>query len=562
MRSSKGLILSVFLVLGGVLLGMQFRNDASDGTYEQLRKLESAYLIISQHYVDEVGGEHLTEDAIDGMLKGMDPHSVYISAEDMKSVNEQFDASFEGIGISYELIEGEAEQDTIMVLSVIPGGPSEDAGLMSGDRIVTIDGGSAVGFSTEDVQKNLRGKRGSKVDLKIRRPGFPRPLEYTIKRGRIPLFTVDAAYMVDGETGYIKVNRFARTTYEEFMKAMLQLKARGMERLILDLRGNAGGYMDMAVKISDEFLEEGQPIVSARSRHPEFNQSFRATRGGTFENRPVIVLVDENSASASEIVAGALQDHDRALIVGRRTFGKGLVQRQYDLSDGSVVRMTISRYYTPSGRLIQTPYDDGDRQHYYEAKLDQRRVDAGQTLQELLAEVPDSLKFKSDFGRTVIGGGGILPDYIVPLDSASDLVRTVFALGVEPVFVREWMDTHGDALRETWEGREQAFIDSYKVPEDMMRGFIAQAELSGVQFVDQKPAEDAVSDTMHVFTRAALKEDEAVFRARLKAQIATRLFDRSAQFPIYHTIDKTMQKALSLWGPAETVAERYAGESK
>ncbi len=559
MQKKKYLPLGAGLLVAGIVLGMTIGASVPLDSFEHLKKLEHAFTLIQQGYVDEVDSGKLVEDAITGMLRGMDPHSVYISAEDMKQVNEQFDASFEGIGISFEIIDGEADQDTVTVISVIPGGPSEEVGLMTGDRIISVNDSSAIGWTNEDVQKNLKGPRGTKVKVEVKRPGFPQLLEYTITRDRIPLETVLSAYMVDEQTGYIKLDRFARTTYAEFMEAVSELKEQGMKRLIFDLRGNAGGYMDMAVKISDEFLGKGQVIVSAKGRQAEFNQEFVARGGGSFENEPVILLVDENSASASEIVAGALQDHDRALVVGRRTFGKGLVQRQYTMPDGSALRLTISRYYTPSGRLIQTAYENGAREDYYASKRAFLRHDQGMTLEEILNEVPDSLKYRTDGGRTVLGGGGILPDYIVPLDSASALIRTIFSLQVEPAFARTWLDRHGKEFRAQWSGKPQAFIREYTVSDEMVDAFLDFIAGYNIQVVDgPKPAEAAEGQGgAHYFTRAEVEKDLDIIKTRLKAQLGMRMFDRSVQYPIYHEIDSVFKQAMQMWNPAEELAMQY-----
>ena len=384
MRSKKIITWGGVLLAVGLLLGMQIGTAISgDDNYESLRKLEKAFTVITDRYVEDVDSSELTESAIQGMLRDLDPHSVYIDAEQMRKVNEDFNASFDGIGIQYEFIEGPEGLDTVTVLNPLPGGPSDEAGLLSGDRIVAVDDSSAVGFSQQDVARTLKGPRGTKVDVTVKRPGYAELLEFTITRDEIPLWTIDASYMIDARTGYIRLDRFARTTYGEFMEAMRELKGQGMERLVLDLRDNAGGFMDMAIRISDEFLDEDEVIVSARSRHTEYNQESRATDGGSFEGGGVIVLVNEHSASASEIVAGALQDHDRALVVGRRTFGKGLVQKQFALRDGSVLRMTISRFYTPSGRLIQTPYEDGSREGYYETKRERFKEDRTLSMDEI-----------------------------------------------------------------------------------------------------------------------------------------------------------------------------------
>lgn len=540
----------------GVLLGVQIGSALSDeDTFASLRKLENAFTVIDRHYVEEIDSSDLAEHAIRGMLDDLDPHSVYIDAEKMEDVNEDFNAAFEGIGIQYEFIEGPEGMDTLTVLNPLPGGPSDEAGLLSGDRIVAVDDTSAIGWDQSDVEEHLKGPRGTQVTVTVLRPGYEAPLEFVITRDRIPLLTLDAHYMIDDETGYIRLDRFARTTYAEFMDAMRDLKQQGMKRLVFDLRDNAGGFMDMAIRISDEFLEEGQVIVSARSRNTEYNQEVYATSGGSFEDEPVIVLVNENSASASEIVSGALQDHDRALLVGRRTFGKGLVQKQFPLRDGSVLRLTISRFYTPSGRLIQTPYGEGLREHYYEHKYDRVRADRAHSVEEILEGVPDSLKYETDHGRTVFGGGGILPDYIVYPDSLSDFMKVVISRNLDNTFVRQWLDAHGQELLSEWDGRRQAFIERFEVDEAMYEAFLAFLEAHDVE-VGREPAVETAADTSATpsFTRAEIAADRELLRTRLKARVAQRIYDRTAWYPIIGTVDDVLQKALHLWPSAEALA--------
>ncbi|MGA7305334.1 MAG: S41 family peptidase, partial [Rhodothermales bacterium] len=333
-KSRKTITLLAVVLVAGTLLGMKIQSVVSaDNTYEQLQKLEEAFSVITKKYVENVDSSKLARDAIQGMVDGLDPHSVYIDADRMEDVRENFAGSFEGIGISYEWTDGADGRDTVTVIVPLSGGPSEEVGILPGDRIIKVDGRDAIGYTRDDVDKNLKGRKGSQVVVTIRRPHYPKLLDFTITRDKIPIYTVDASFMLDSKTGYIKLNRFARTTHQEVLDALVDLKSKGMERLVFDLRGNAGGYMEMAIKVADEFLSAGKTVVATRSRHTEFTAEYASTARGVFEQSPVIMLVDENSASASEIVAGALQDHDRALIVGRRTFGKGLVQRQYPLSD-------------------------------------------------------------------------------------------------------------------------------------------------------------------------------------------------------------------------------------
>jgi carboxyl-terminal processing protease len=528
---------------------------SSESTAQSLKKVENAFLVINERYVDEVDTANLAESAIRGMLEDLDPHSVYITSERMKQVEDNFSGSFEGIGISFEFVPGpeDTEADTVTVLSVIPGGPSEEAGLLSGDRIIAVNDSSAIGFETNDVQRTLKGPRGTEVTVTIKRPGYEKPFDVTITRDRIPLYSVDAAHMVDDETGYIKINRFARTTYGEFIEALQKLERQGMERLMLDLRDNAGGYMEMAVRISDEFLKDDQVIVSQRGRMEDANESFQARPRGRFEDKPVIVLVDESSASASEIVAGALQDHDRGLIVGRRTFGKGLVQQQLGLSDGSALRVTISRYYTPSGRLIQTPYEGADRKEYYEAKRELHNHDASHTVDEILEQVPDSLKYTTDGGRTVVGGGGILPDVIIRPDTASALVKALLSRNLDRIFARDWLDTNGDALHADWDGRPQEYIESFVVSDAMYEAFLDFAEERGLT-ITEAPAPD---DTTLAFTRAAFDAERDFIETRLKASLAVRLYDYKKWYPIIHAIDDTFQEATEHWSEAEALNAAY-----
>lgn len=547
MRFRSVLLAGVTLLIGGILLGMQINASVTKGdTFEALRKLEAAFLTISERYVEDVDTADLAEKAVEGMLRDLDPHSIYISSEQMRGVNEDFNASFEGIGISYEFIEGEGGRDTLTVLNAISGGPSDDAGLMSGDRILRVDGEDAVGFERADVERTLKGPRGTNVVLTIMRPGVDSVMDIEITRDRIPLYTLDAAYMVDDETGYIRLNRFARTTHDEFVSALKRLKGEGMHRLVLDLRDNAGGFMDMAIRISDEFLDGSDEIVSARSRHPEYSQINTARPGGLFENEPVIVLINERSASASEIVAGALQDQDRALIVGRRSFGKGLVQKQFALSDGSVLRMTISRFYTPAGRLIQTPYENGHREEYYRDKYEQRREEAALGVQEIVDEVPDSLKYRTANGRVVFGGGGILPDYIVYSDTLSLLMRTIRGRNLDQQYARAWLDTHGDELREEYASDPQRFVREFTVDRTMLDDFAAY--LRGHD-VDIGRAGEAS------FSHPEFEIERERLAVLIKANIANRLFGRSAWYPVFHEIDKVFQEAMNLWPSAQDLAK-------
>ena len=551
------LIAGVLVV--GILLGFEIRDVASGNSdFENFRKIEEAYNFITRGYVEPVDSSELAEDAIEGMLAGLDPHSVYINSEEMRSVRESFDASFEGIGIYFELIEGPDDTDTLAVLMPIAGGPSDEAGLHAGDRIVQINDTTAIGFTNELVQQYLKGPSGSEVTVHVQRPGYDERLTFDITRDRIPLETVIAAYMTDDHTGYVRLQRFARTSHAELLEAMRNLQATGMDRLILDLRGNAGGLLEQAWRIADEFLAAGEMVVYTDSRHGGNNREYRATGGGLFETQPVIVLVDENSASASEIVAGAIQDHDRGLIVGRRTFGKGLVQQQFGLTDGSVLQMTVSRYFTPSGRLIQTHYENGgDESAYFEAKREVREVMEGAGDQGLLDVsrfgdlVPDSLTYTTDSGRLVFGGGGILPDYLVRIDTVDAALRTVIGRRLDDGFARERLSRLGDSFRQQWDDREEAFLDSFEIDNETFASFLAFVGQQGVDVVEVHPVEESDDP---VLVRSEANASRSDIETRIKAFMARRLFGVEAFYPVVGNIDQTLVEAMELWGAASDLA--------
>ena len=496
-------------------------------------------------------------------------------------VRENFSGEFEGIGISYEWTESETGGDTVTVIVPLVGGPSEEVGIRPGDRIVKVDGRDAIGFSRDDVNENLKGPKGTEVEVTIKRPRYPKLLDFTIVRDKIPIHTVDASHMIDAETGYIKLNRFARTTHQEVLEALIQLNNQGMSRLIFDLRGNSGGYMEMAIKIADEFLPDDRTVVATRSRHTEFNAEYKSTMRGVFEDRPIIVLVDENSASASEIVAGALQDHDRALVVGRRTFGKGLVQRQYPLTDGSVLQMTTSKYYTPTGRLIQTPYENGDREAYYERHYSRFETTATVDADQFMENAPDSLRFTTMGGRTVFGGGGILPDVVVPRDS-DPIVQAVIGGGLDYRFIRDWMDNNPE-IREQWEDRHDEFNTSYVIDDETMDEFlefasddiriVADDEVDAMNEAAEKAAREAskeegeaveetaeadeggeaVSEALY-FGETEFADNDMMLRVRLKAYLARRMWGIEAWYPVIQEIDVMVNESMQLWDDAGHLA--------
>ena len=541
---------AVLLFVLGTALGVQLDSAMSDtDMMEQLRKLEDAFIIINKRYVEDVDPALLVEDAIEAMLEDLDPHSSYIDAEAFTEVNESYQGSFGGIGIWFEVVD-----DTAQVVSPIEGGPSEKVGLRAGDRIIAVNDTSIVAFDDQAVKKRLKGPIGTTVDVTLKRLGVEDPINVTITRDRIPLYSITSSYMVDDQTGYIKVSRFAHTTYREFREHLTQLKDRGMQRLILDLRENPGGIMDAAVFMVDELLENDQTIVYTQGRTVQ-DQVFRSSRPGIFEEQPVIVLVNSNSASASEIVAGALQDHDRALIVGQRTFGKGLVQNQFALPDKSRLQMTTARYYTPSGRLIQTPYTNGHQLEYLEQKYASFK-EATLNPSAYKESIPDSLKYQTTHGRTVFGGGGILPDYVVAPDTMmAPIVRAVFSGMLRESF-RVWFQKHEQDLRTTWEDRLPDFMNAYTVNEANWQEFWEMAAASQESITLTANAADASLED-RVFTYDDLDANREMVEIYLKALLARQLYGTRAAYPLFNQIDPLFQEAVKLWAPAENLADIY-----
>ncbi len=509
---------------------------------ESYLNFEEAYLYVANNSPDE-DMKFLTEQAIRGMFSTLDPHSVFIEADDSEEDQESFAGKFQGIGVQFNVIN-----DTITVVTAIAGGPSDQLGIQSGDRIVQIGDTSAVGFSNEDVVKHLRGEKGSKVRVGIVRPGVSEKLNFVITRDDIPLYTVDTSYMLDDQTGYIKINRFAATTHDEFMQAMDELKDEGMDRLILDLRGNPGGYLGQAVAIAEEFFPRGTQLVATQSRHSRFNQEYFSRKDGVFRDKPIIVLVDEGAASASEIVSGALQDHDRALVVGRRTFGKGLVQQQYELTDKSYVRVTISRYSTPSGRVIQKEFTEGGGEEYaYE--IYNRSNDAMNDAIEFVDEVPDTLQYKTDAGRTVYGGGGIVPDYIIQADTTRSGYMINFSLRNRASFdfVRNYLDNYGDEFRAEWESDFERFRTDFTWSEDEVAKFKASLEEKGMVITDEVSGPEFRRDSL-LIPPGYFEEVAWMAEGRMKAELARQVWGLPYFYPIVNDVfDTTLEEAQTLW---------------
>jgi len=556
---------AVLVLLVGMSVGQLLQDPGpSEEQAERMQLVTSSFHTIATHYVDRVDSLHLIDSGVEGLLESLDPHSVYISAEQMRRVEENFEAHFEGVGLSYEFISGPGGLDTVAVQSILRDGPSDQAGLAAGDRLLRIEDTTAVGLRHRDIQRLLKGPQGSEVDLTVFRPSTGEQHQVRLVRDRIPLHTLDTAFMLDGRTGFIKLNRFARTTYHEFTQALTDLKSQGMERLVLDLRDNTGGFMQMAVRIADEFLPSNRLIVREESRHSDYNRAHRASGGGMFEREPIIVLVNDRSASASEILAGALQDHDRGLIVGERTFGKGLVQQQFGLHDGSALRVTVARYHTPSGRLIQMPYEGLDRKDYYHRRV-QTHAEGSLPADEAVEAAPDSVQFTTRAGRTVYGGGGILPDHLVGTESGAAIVRNVLSDGLTGLVARGWFDAEGAALRTTWDTDELGFRRSYQVPDALFEAFVDTLDARGLltdeatdDMASGPLSEASADETMRVAPpQTQVHAHRHLFEAHLKAELALRLFGQPAYQAIRNEADPLVRQAMDLWPDSERMAAFY-----
>ena len=488
-----------------------------------LRKLSLAQYAIANLYVDETDENKLVESAIIGMLEELDPHSTYSNPEEVKKMNEPLQGNFDGIGIQFNMAE-----DTLFVIQPVSGGPSEKVGIRAGDRIVMVNDTLIAGvkMSTEDIMRRLKGPKGTKVNVKVVRRGVDEQLSFTIERDKIPVYSLDASYMMTPRIGYIKINRFGATTHAEFMEALASLKGQGMQDLILDLQGNGGGYLNAAIDIADEFLGQGELIVYTEGRRNP-RRDFFAKGNGKHQQGKLVVLVDEFSASASEIVAGAVQDQDRGMVVGRRTFGKGLVQRPIDLPDGSMIRLTVARYYTPAGRCIQKPYESAEQ---YNADLIER-YNRGEMMSADSIHFPDSLKCTTlKKGRTVYGGGGVMPDYFVPVDTTlytkyhSQLSNKGVLLKVHFQLI--------DAHREEWTQKYAdygVFSQKFELTNKMMKQLIAEGEKEGIKYDEEQ-----------------YKKSESLIKLQLKALIARDLWDMNEYYHTINVVNESVNKALEL----------------
>lgn len=522
---------------GGMLIGATFF-----GGTKSLNTIGRGYMkykeilqLIENNYVDTVNTDELVDYSIEKMLEKLDPHTVYINPQDAVAARDQLGGGFDGIGVEFNIYK-----DTVYVVTPLAGGPSEAVGIQSGDKIIKVDDKPLSGPKLENsaVFKALRGKRNTDVKLTILRKGDKQPKEFTVTRDRIPTYSVDAAYMIDAKTGYIKVNRFSETTYDEFKTALASLKAKGMTQLMMDLRNNPGGYMDRATNIADEFISGNKLLVYTDGKDNRYDRKTFARLTGQFEEGPLVVLVDEGSASASEIVAGALQDHDRALIAGRRSFGKGLVQMPVTLSDGSELRLTISRYYTPSGRSIQKPYIHG-QEGDYEKDLDQRSKRGEYYIADSIKNDP-KLKFRTDGGRVVYGGGGITPDYFIPRDSTWQTPYLIKLYGKN--IIREFAMEYGNDNRKKLEKMSfDEFDRTVTLNDEQLNRLVKNASDEGIKFNEKEYA-----------------RSKNYIRNQIKALVARSLYQKNNKsgqnnefFRVIGQTDDTYQKALKLFDRAD-----------
>ncbi|ACF14800.1 carboxyl-terminal protease [Chloroherpeton thalassium ATCC 35110] len=532
----------------GIIVGTRLAEYTGfEGSSIAYKKLNDAVTVIERQYVDPVNEEKLTVQAIDGMLESLDPHSVYMTAEQVRLSKEDFSGNFDGIGIEFDIIH-----DTLIVVAPISGGPSEQLGIQAGDRIIQIDDESAIGITSNEVIRKLRGKKGTKVQVLVLRSVESEPIAFTIVRDKIPTFSVDLAMMLDEQTGFIKISKFVQTTHSEFVEAVKELRNQGMKRLVLDLRGNPGGFLDQAVLIADEFLDGGKKIVYTVSRIEMMNQTEFSKPGDLFEKDPVIVLVDKGSASASEIVSGALQDHDRAIIVGQTTFGKGLVQRQFEFSDGSAMRVTVSRYYTPLGRQIQRQFSTGaeGRRDYYLEAYNRKAADAllldkninmdSLWIHERVIEtakyiMPDSLHpvFKTPSGRVVLGGGGIMPDYMVKVDTVTKYFRNLRNKRVFEEVALSFLAGNNEKVKTQYEGDMKKFRDEFQVTGDLLQKVIINGKKSGV-----------------LFDGKAYEKDKQQIKLAVKGRIARQIWGFKGEIAMTTQDDAILEEALTLFPKA------------
>lgn len=513
-----GILIAVGVLIGK-MIGSQGVGTSSRSMliYPQNSKLNTVLNLISSEYVDTVNTTKMIEELIPGLLENLDPHSVYIPAKDLQQVNEELEGNFGGIGVQFSM-----QNDTVLVISVISGGPSAKLGILPGDRIIAVNDSSIAGMkiSTDKVMKQLRGEMGTRVKVTILRG--TQKLYFDIVRDAIPVYSVDVSYKVDDLTGYVKIDRFAQTTYDEVIMALAKLRSQGCKQVIMDFRGNSGGLLDAVIRMCNEFLKKGDLIVYTEGRSQP-RQDVRANGAGSCQDIKLVVLIDEFSASASEIFAGAIQDNDRGVVIGRRSFGKGLVQQQIPLPDGSAIRLTVARYHTPSGRCIQKPYEGGNKD-YYEDIL--HRYDKGEFFQKDSVKFDETEKYTTKSGRTVYGGGGIMPDIFVARDT-SEFSNYYFSLrsrGTVYSFALTYADIHRDELKQLKTAAEiLRFLDKRPIMEELLK----KAQKDGI-----------------VFNAKEFNRSKRLIDVEVKAYIARNIIDNEGFYPIIHAVDNVLQRAV------------------
>ena len=519
----NSLIFAIALTICGSTTAFAQNNAQTSKAQMNAQKLATTLYLIDNFYVDTVNSDKVVEDAIVAALKELDPHSAYISKEDVEKANEPLVGSFEGIGVTFQLI-----RDTITVIGPTPGGPSEKVGIMTGDQFIKIDGEEAFGkkIDNEYVQKHLRGKKGTKVTVSVKRGNDPELIDFEITRDKIPLNSINASFMMDKGIGYIKLDRFAQESAKEFEKAMDKLRGQGMKSLILDLRGNGGGYLNTAIELVDNFLTADKLIVYTEGIHSP-RQEWKSGNGGLYREGKLVVLIDEGSASASEILSGAIQDHDRGVLIGRRSFGKGLVQRPFNLNDGAVIRLTTARYHTPTGRCIQRSYEEGTEDYYKEMT---KRLENGEYFHADSIHFPDSLKYKTDNGRIVYGGGGIMPDIFMPIDTSynSKLYTNLIRKGALNRFTTDYALQHRDEMLKQYPDFDD-FNKTFQVDESLIDQLKKVAEDNKVDWDEEE------------FLRS-----EKYIRLQIKALIARGVWDSQQYYQVTLTEDPTIEKAIEV----------------
>lgn len=544
-KTGASILLGLTIIAGTNSLKAQ---DVQGSTLKYNRLLR----LIESYYVDTTNVDKLTENAIVEVLRGLDPHSVYISKEEVEKMNEPLQGNFEGVGISFNVY-----RDTLLVVTTVPGGPSEKVGIRAGDRIVAVDNKNiaGVGLKNAQVYDYLRGKKGTKVDLKIKRKDETSLLDFVVIRDKIPINSLDASYMLNENTGYIKLNKFAATTTEEVFEAFKALKASSkLNNLVLDLRGNGGGYMNAAVELADQFLTAYKLVVYTEGIHSS-KKEYSSTALGELEQGKLVVLIDEGSASASEIVSGAIQDWDRGVLIGRRSFGKGLVQQPFPLTDGSIIRLTTAHYYTPSGRCIQKPYEKGVDEYQKDYI---NRIEKGELFSKDSISINKKLKYETKISkRTVYGGGGIMPDIFVPLDTSKNYIyyNTLLRKNVVYTGVLDIMDANRDQFKQKFPDFK-TFVEKFEVTDEMVDKIMAAGDKKSLESADAENgivAEKKNNDAQKTVKKEEKKPDEKsiafarpLLKKQIKALIARDLFSVSHYFQIMNAEDETIKKAIEV----------------